>query len=115
MREMKLAQISYQEADCEALRIAHTVGNVFRHMSYFEEVGGIHFETVQDDSGLGDAIVAIFRFPAGDLAALGTRPTTVNRGVELLCISPETEAAVLRSFRMAFPDIADSEIDTPKA
>jgi hypothetical protein len=111
---MELTQITYQEAVRENLRIPHTVGNVFRHMSYFEQSAGFHFETVEDDSGLGPAIVAIFRFPSGDLAAIGTRPTTKSRGVELLCTAPETEATVLSAFRSAFPEITDSEIDTRK-
>jgi len=111
---MRLTQIPYQDAVRDNLRIPHTVGNVFRHMSYFEQAAGIHFETVHDDSGLGNAIVAIFRFPSGDLAAIGTRPTTKSRGVELLCSTPETETTVLEAFRSAFPDISESEIDTRK-
>ena len=107
-------QIPYQDALRTKLLIPHTVANVFRHMSYFEQTGGIQFEVIPDDSGLGDLIVAIIRFSSGDLAAIGTRPTTKGRGVELLCASPETEPAVLAAFKQAFPDVTDSEIDTRK-
>jgi hypothetical protein len=105
-------QIPYQEAVQAKLRIPHTIANVSRHKSYFEHTGGIRFEVFSDDSGLGDLIVAIIRFSTGELAAIGTRPTTMNRGVELFCASPETEPSVLAAFKQAFPEVTDAEIYT---
>ena len=104
-------QIPYREALQTKFLIHYTIANVFRQMSYFEQAGGIRFEVIPDDSGLGDLIVGIIRFSSGDLAAIGTRPTTKSRGIELLCASAETEQAVLAAFKQAFPEVTDAEID----
>jgi len=110
-----VVQIPYAEAVRIKLLFPHTIANVRRPLSYFERVGGIQFEVFPDaESGLGEMIVAIILFSSGHFAAMGARPTTKHRGIELLCASLEIESEVLAEFKRAFPETTDSEIDTWK-
>jgi hypothetical protein len=110
VRPDNIVQISYQEAVLINVRVAHTVANVYRQISYFKEKAGLRFEIPPAETGDGDALVAIFRFSSGHFAALGTRTHNIERGVELLCASLETEPEVLTAFRRAFPELWDEEI-----
>jgi hypothetical protein len=109
---MNYVQISFVEASKEKILTPHTIANIHRHISYFEEKGGIRFETIPDNSGLGDAVVALLRFSSGLFALIGTRSSTMRRGVELLCSGPETESAILADFKEAFPEVPEDVIYT---
>jgi hypothetical protein len=112
---MKVEQVPHLKIDQQGLRFAHTIANVYRGVRFFEEAAGIQFEVFPEDCGLGDAVVAVLRFASGELALIGTRPSHAERGVQLFCLSSDSHEKVLRTFRQAFPEIRDEEIETEES
>jgi len=107
---MKFVQVRYEPILQTDVRFRHSIGNIRRSTSYFEKFG-LHFDVIPDDeSGLGDMVLAVIRFHSGEVALLGTRPTNRDRGVELFSPDKDSAPVVLKAVREQFSDIRDEEI-----